>query len=70
MFASALRTTLVLAVTLLAGLPTLPAQTTPTERAAAGAVLKAIDSLQGALAPMSMGGRLVAAKDADRQKIV
>ncbi len=70
MFASALRISLVTAVAAVAGLHPLPAQTTPTERGAAGAVLKSIDSLQGALAPMSTGSRLVSAKDADRDRLL
>lgn len=70
MIAPAVRTPLALAVIALAGLGTLPAQTTPTERGAAGGVLKSIDSLQGALGPMSLGNRLVAGKDADRDRLL
>lgn len=64
------RTTLMLAVIALTGLRTSAAQTTPTERGAAGTVLKTIDSLQAALAPMSTGSRLVAAKDPGRDRLV
>ena len=62
MFPMVHRAALTLAIAALAGISALPAQTTPTERAAAGTVLKTIDSLQVALAPMSTGSRLVAAK--------
>ena len=70
MFASASRTAVTLAVIASAGLPSLAAQTTPTERSAAGAVLKSIDSLQAALTPTSTGGRLVGAKDPDRDRLL
>lgn len=66
----ALRTALAVALTTLAGYGRLPAQTTPTERSAAGGVLKAIDSLQGVLGPAGLGGRLVTAKDADRDRLL
>ena len=67
---SILRSTLALALSAPLAVPTLPAQTTPTERGAAGSVLKAIDSLQTALAPMSLGSRLVSARDAERDKLL
>lgn len=70
MFALAHRTSRALAIVALAGVPALLAQTTPTERAAAGTVLKAIDSLQAALAPMSLGSRLVGTKDPDRDRLL
>ena len=54
MLVSSYRITLALAIAATAGLRSLPAQTTPTERAAAGAVLKTIDSLQTAIAPTGM----------------
>jgi amidohydrolase len=46
------------------------AQTTPTERTAAGPVLRTIDSLQTALAPARMAERLVHAKDPEREKLL
>jgi len=49
---------------------TLPAQTTPTERTAAGRVLVTIDSLQTALAPERLATRLVQTRDAERDKLV
>lgn len=49
---------------------TLSAQTTPTERTAAGAVLATIDSLQTALGPVRMGDRLAQAKDPERDKLL
>jgi hypothetical protein len=48
---------------------TLAAQTTATERAAAGAVLTAIDSLQTASRPEA-GRPLAAAKALDRDRVV
>ncbi|HEX7023460.1 MAG TPA: peptidase dimerization domain-containing protein [Gemmatimonadales bacterium] len=59
---------LALTAHLLAG--TLSAQTTPTERAAAGAVLATIDSLQAALAPARIGDRLTQARDAERDRLL
>ena len=53
---------------LLAG--SLSAQTTPTERTAAGAVLATIDSLQAALGPARMADRLAQAKDPERDKLL
>jgi len=70
MLDATLRCTLALLLTAPLAVPSLPAQTTPTERGAAGSVLKAIDSLQTALAPMSLGSRLVTAKDAERDKLL
>jgi len=49
---------------------TLSAQTTPTERTAAGRVLSTIDSLQTALGPDRMATRLAASKDAERDKLL
>ncbi len=69
MLASVLRASLALGVTALAA-RVLPAQTTPTERAAAGAVLKSIDSLQAALAPAAIGSRLTGGQDADRDRLL
>jgi len=48
----------------------LAAQTTVTERAAAGAVLKTIDSLQAALGPSRIAERLAQSKDADRDRLL
>ncbi len=48
----------------------LAAQATPTERAAAGAVLTSIDSLERALAPEKTADRLVKAKNPDRDRIL
>jgi amidohydrolase len=53
---------------LLAG--TIGAQTTATERAAAGPVLRAIDSVQAALAPGKQADRLATGKAIDRDKVV
>ncbi len=64
------RTILALAIIMAPGARSVLAQTTPTERAAAGAVLKSIDSLQRALDPMAIGARLVTAKDPDRDKLL
>ena len=49
---------------------TVSAQTTPTERTAAGRVLTTIDSLQTALGPDRMATRLAASKDAERDKLL
>ena len=46
------------------------AQTTTTERAAAGPVLRTIDSLQAALAPPALAARLAAGRDAARDRIL
>ena len=46
------------------------AQTTPTERTAAGPVLTAIDSLQNKLAPSRLAERLAKAKDPGRDAIL
>ncbi|HTL06164.1 MAG TPA: peptidase dimerization domain-containing protein [Gemmatimonadales bacterium] len=48
----------------------LAAQTTPTERSAAGAVLATIDSLQTALGPARLGERLAQGKDTERDKLL
>lgn len=48
----------------------LVAQTTPTEKTAAGAVLTTIDSLQAALAPARTAERLAQAKDSERDKLL
>ena len=48
----------------------LAAQTTPTERTAAGPVLSTIDSLQTALAPARLADRLSRAKDPERDKLL
>ncbi len=64
------RSTVALLMVAMAGWRSVAAQTTPTERTAAGAVLKTIDSLQGALAPTGLGNRLVAARDAERDKLL
>ena len=48
----------------------LSAQTTDTEREAAGAVLEAIDRLQGRLQPEQQAQRLVSRRDADRERIL
>ncbi len=48
----------------------LSAQTTPTERAAAGAVLRAIDSLQSRLDPRSMAIRLANSRNTDRDRLL
>src|SRR5512135_836198 len=53
----------------IAALP-LAAQTTPTERTAAGQVLRQIDSLQSRLKPGDLGLRLATRKDADRDRIL
>ena len=45
-------------------------QTTNTERAAAGPVLQAIDSIQQKLAPARLAERLARAKDADRDRVL
>jgi hypothetical protein len=46
------------------------AQTTPTERTAAGPVLATIDSLQRKLAPTRLAERLAGGKDADRDRLL
>jgi amidohydrolase len=46
------------------------AQTTPTERTAAGPVLATIDSLQRKLAPARLAERLAGGKDADRDRLL
>lgn len=48
----------------------LAAQSTATERAAAKPVLEQLDALQAKLAPTAMADRLVAKKDADRDKVL
>ena len=48
----------------------LPAQTTPTEKTAAGPVLRSIDSLQTALAPARLADRLAQSKDPERDKLL
>jgi amidohydrolase len=48
----------------------LAAQTTPTERSAAGAVLATIDSLQSALGPARLAERLAQGKDTERDKLL
>ena len=48
----------------------LAAQTTQTERAAAGDVVTEIDALQTRLAPTKLAQRLVAAKNPDRERLV
>lgn len=48
----------------------LAAQTTPTERTAAGPVLATIDSLQTALRPSRMADRLALARDLERDKLL
>lgn len=48
----------------------LHAQTTATERAAAGDVLKEIDALQAKLAPAKLAQRLTAAKNADKDALL
>ena len=53
----------------LAALP-LAAQTTQTERAAAGDVLKEIDALQIRLAPPRLAERLTTAKNPDKDKLI
>ena len=53
-----------------AGADCLAAQTTATERAAAGAVLRAIDSIQQKLGPTRLAGRLAQAKDPERDRVV
>jgi amidohydrolase len=68
--ASTPRPALALVAALLFGLAPLSAQTTATERTAAGAVLKSIDSVQVALAPTRLGDRLSGTRDADRDKIL
>ena len=45
-------------------------QTTPTERTAAGPVLKTIDSLQQALAPARLADRLAQSKDPERDRLL
>ncbi|HEU5218356.1 MAG TPA: peptidase dimerization domain-containing protein [Gemmatimonadales bacterium] len=70
MFPSTLRAYLALGVFALTGPGAVGAQTTPTERTAAGPVLKSIDSLQAALGPATMASRMVAAKDVDRDRLV
>jgi amidohydrolase len=49
---------------------TLLAQTTPTERAAAGDVLTAIDTLEAKLAPAQLAQRLVSSKHGDRETVL
>src|SRR5262245_38352552 len=49
---------------------TIHAQTTATERTAAGPVLSAIDSVQVALAPGKQADRLAALKSADRDRVI
>ncbi len=54
-----------------AGLPAVVgAQTTPTERAAAGEILRQIDALQARLKPTDLGRRLATRPDADRDRIL
>jgi len=48
----------------------LPAQTTATERTAAGEVLTQIEALEAKLAPAQLAQRLVASRNADRQKLL
>jgi amidohydrolase len=66
------RTTPFLALPLLLGAVAgrLAAQTTPTERAAAGSVLRAIDSIQQKLGPGRLAERLAQAKDPERDRVV
>ena len=45
-------------------------QTTPTERTAAGDVLRQIDGLQARLKPADLGSRLAARKDTDRDNVL
>jgi amidohydrolase len=54
----------------LAALTPLAAQTTPTERAAAGQVLEAIDALEARLAPARLAERLTTTKNPDRDQTV
>lgn len=65
-----MRTPASLAVLSLLVTGTLAAQTTPTERTAAGAILTTIDSLQAALAPSKTADRLAAARSPDRDRVV
>ena len=46
------------------------AQSTPTERTAAKGVLEQLDQLEARLAPTAMADRIVARKDADRDKLL
>lgn len=48
----------------------LAAQTTPTERAAAAEIIRAIDDLQARLEPTAMGERLARSKDAVRDRVM
>ena len=57
-------------VTLSLGPVAVTAQSTPTERAAAKGVLEQLEVLQAQLAPTAMAERLVARKDADRDKLL
>ncbi len=50
--------------------PSLPAQTTQAERAAAGDVVRDIDALQARLAPTKLAERLVASKNPDRERLI
>lgn len=55
---------------LLARAPSAGAQTTATERSAAGEVLEQIDQLQARLKPAELGARLASRKDADRDRVL
>jgi amidohydrolase len=52
------------------GAPPVAAQTTPTERAAAGEVLRQIDALQARIQPTRTAERLAGRRDADRDRIL
>jgi hypothetical protein len=60
------------ALCVLLALPAVPVlgQTTPTERTAAGDVLRQIDGLQARPKPADLGNRLAARKDAGRDNAV
>ena len=67
---NALRTPLLAGSLALSVAGSLTAQTTATERTAAGTVLQAIDSIQQKLGPEKLAERLTRAKDAERNRVL
>ena len=67
---NALRTPLLAGSLALSVAGSLTAQTTATERTAAGTVLQAIDSIQQKLGPEKLAERLTRAKDAERDRVL
>lgn len=65
-----MRTILLIALLALLTPATLLAQTTETEKQAAGAVLEEIDALQARIQPTRLAARMVGASDADRDRIL